>query len=194
MKNGFDTRKFGITTIIIILIVLLCFGGYYLLGGKENTNEKPADNPQVTPVSSPELGKALTLASKTDIPNEDIYFDVGDSKILFKKDDKNDLYINGVNVGKIDTNMAYVCDDVVIFVKEDNCGMSISYVIDKNGKSVSFTKVDSHLRDLRTVDGEVMATGYKKCECIGKTDDSCPPVDYLVFYFNGSMLNINKYS
>ncbi len=180
-----DKKKFGITVIFIVILVALCFGGYSLFA--KNDNNGGNDNPTVTPAPKKE-GAEITFASKTDLYAENQAFTINGKEVSVRKDDNGNIYINDEIVNNVQADYAYVADCIIMFVKNENCGLVFSYVVDSDGQSVSFDGLKEHYRDFRMFEGKFAVTAYNDCNCNNIDDETCPPINIINLVYDGEKL------
>lgn len=185
-----DKKKFGITVIVIVLLVGLCFGGYYLFSGEKKEN-KNGTTPVASPTAKPKKpGTIISFASKTELKEENQLFSITQKDVNIRKDKEGNLYVNDQLVKDVKADLAYVADCIIMFVKEDSCGLKFSYVVDKDGKSVPFNDLKGTYRDFRMIGDEFVITEYKECNCKNDTSDSCPEPANLRLDYDGDTLSI----
>lgn len=117
---------------------------------------------------------------------------IGKKEFKIKNDNSGEdgdiLFINNQVVRQHGKNIyserAYVTDDIIIFTIIGQCGEKIVYVINEDGKEISFSS-QYQLNNLHLEDGALYAQG------IVCTGEPYPKDDVVLKYANG-LLNVQK--
>lgn len=179
MENKFDVKKLVIAIIIIVLISII---GYFLYSYFNKGDDTPTNN---TPTSTEDY--KISSIYQTTLKDTEKEFTLKGKKITLKLVN-GVLYVNGNAISGVKAETAQVTEQVIIFTYKGSCHDIISYVIDSDGNSVSFTKNNYQLYDFRMLNGKCVAAGSDKCPCL--LENNCKENASITLTYTGDELEI----
>ena len=181
-----NMKKILLILIVMALILILGFFVYTGFNGNGNSNNN-SNNGQNSGGNSGSVSYDITKVYQVDLDAGERAHLVGDKEVRIKVLE-GVLYVNDNKIPDVKAENAYITDQIVIFTYKGKCHNIMSYVVDKNGKEVSFTKNNYQLYDFRTLDGQCVAAGSEVCPC--DMSDNCYENYAITFTYDGSKLII----
>ena len=176
MKNKLDAKKLAILIIAILLIAILGFGLYTAFNKKDSGGDNNTKN-----------NTKILSVYQSILDEEDKEYLIN-GKTVTAKVLNGDLYVNGEKVPNVKADTAEVTEQVIMFTYRGKCHDIISYVVDKDGKSVPFTKNNYQFYDFRMFEDNCVAAGSDVCPCL--EEDECMETAAITFTYTGTELVI----
>lgn len=194
MNNNENVKKNNRMVTVILLILLLAAIGY-IVYDKCIKMEKPSEMEPTNVIERVKSDK-ITSLKRVAITDKEEEINIDGNKYKIKREISVDgafLLIDDAlketeNGSTIYADYAYVTNKYAIFTVIAQDWETIVYIIDKDGKQITFEDNDYQVHDFKIIDGNLETSGHIFCGL----DGDCPDKELIINYVDNSITVTTK--